>query len=436
MKRLLIALLAVAGITYGCGEKKDVPGNVVTTDIDNFWYAYDRIVQEPDSLMQIRLIDSLYIRKGTVGLQKIMEVREYTAQEYVDLINRYPKFFNSLRANTNKAQSLAADLNAGVEKLRAIYPKLRPARIYFTIGAMRTNGTTRDSLVLIGSELAMADSTTDISEFEGETKEWLQGVFSSNPINGLVLLNVHEYVHTQQKPIPDNLRHIVLYEGVAEFVSVTAMGIPSNAPAIEFGKRTAAVREQFEKEMFYERTYEWLWSNAPNNFGVRDLGYYIGYAIAEQHYQNSADKQQAIAQLIELDYSNAEAVDAFIDQTHFFSKPIADLRAEDSRHRPSVAGIQQFENGSTTVDPKTQQLTFRFSEKLNGYNTGVNYSDEGESTFPEVTDRVWAADSAAWTMHVKLEPGRHYKFWITGNFRTSDGIPLLPYLVEFSTRKE
>lgn len=106
---------------------------------------------------------------------------------------------------------------------------------------MRTNGTTRDSLVLIGSELAMADSSTDISEFEGRTKEWLETFFGTNSMEGLVLLNVHEYVHTQQNPIPDNLLHIALYEGVAEFVSVKAMGVPSNVLVTEryimlFGK--------------------------------------------------------------------------------------------------------------------------------------------------------------------------------------------------------
>lgn len=429
-------LLLIAVVFAGCREQAAQGSVVVTTDIDNFWTAYDLVVQEPDSAKQVKLIDSLYISRGTVGLKKIMELRDYTAAEYVDLINRYPKFFSSLRANTTTAPGMASELNAGIEKLKTIYPALKPARIYFTMGAMRTNGTTSDSLVLIGSELAMADSTTDISEFEGETKEWLRTYFSSNPIDALVLLNVHEYVHTQQKAMPTNLLHTVLYEGIAEFVSVTAMGVPSDAPAIEFGKNNPAVKEQFEKEMFYEQTYNWLWSSEPNNFGVRDLGYYIGYAIAETHYLNSADKQKAIAELIELDYTNAAMVDSLIDETKFLSKSISVLREEDSKHRPGVTGIKQFENGSTAVDPGTKEITFVFSEKLNGYNTGVNYSDLGETAFPAVTDRVWSPDSAAWTMAVQLEPGKQYSFWITSNFRKADGIPLLPYLVEFRTKEE
>lgn len=434
MNRILIVLLV--GITFSCQTFKEKQSNVITTDIDNFWTAYDLVIQETDSLKQIKLIDSLYIQKGTLGLQKIMKVKNYTAEEYVTLINKYPKYWHSIRKNTNKAKSLATELNEGIKKLKSIYPQLRPAKIYFTIGAMRTNGTTRDSSVLIGSELAMADSATDISEFEGETKEWLETFFGSSPIDGLVLLNVHEYVHTQQNPIPNNLLHTVLYEGIAEFVSVKALGVPSNAPAIEFGKSNPAVREQFEHEMFYEWTFDWLWSNSPNQFGVRDLGYYIGYEIAERHYQKSSDKQKAIKELIELDYSDPEMIDAFIDQTEFFSKPIEVLRQKDQEERPKVARIQQFENSSLSVSPSTTEITIEFSEKLNGYNTGIDYGESGEDAFPEVTNRFWSKDSTAWTMQVKLEHQKRYQFWITNNFRTPGDVPILPCLIEFQTNEK
>ncbi|MEM6298046.1 MAG: hypothetical protein AAF740_05085 [Bacteroidota bacterium] len=301
---------------------------VVTTDITHFWEAFDRIRTEKDPEKQIDLFESLYVERGTIGLAEIMEARDYTAEEYVELINRYPKYWNSLRNNTLKAANIAAELTEGIQKLKAIYPDLQPATIYFTIGAMRTNGTTKENYVLIGSELAMADTATDISEFEGRTKTWLEGYFGTNPIESIVLLNVHEYVHTQQKSIPQKLCYQVLYEGVAEFVSTLAMGVPSESPAIEFGKRTPAVREKFEKEMFTGKTQEWLWSSAPNEFGVRDLGYYIGYAIAENYYQRSEDKQLALKTLIELDYDDTKAVDTLIDASVFYSKPMDELRAD------------------------------------------------------------------------------------------------------------
>ena len=433
MKKYISLFLSIV-LIVSCKDEMKNKDNVVTSDIDLFWKTFDKVIQEKDSIKQIDIIQKEYINKGSVGLEKIVENRNYSAEQYVQLINQYPDYWKSIKPNTLKANSFADELNEGIAKFKNIYPKMKPAKIYFTIGAMRTNGTTMDSLVLIGSELAMADSTTDISEFEGRTKEWLEGYFGANPIEGLILLNVHEYVHTQQNPIPNNLLHQVLYEGVAEFVSVKAMERPSDAPAIEFGKGNIEVKQVFEKEMFYERTYDWMWSNSPNKFNVRDLGYYIGYAIAEKYYEKSEEKKQAIATLIELDYSKPKEIDKFIDQTGFFSKSIEELRKEDAKSRPSVINIVEFENGATNVDPNIKKITFHFSDKLNGYNTGVDYSELGESAFPKVENRVWSSDSKSWSLEVNLEPEKHYEFWITNNFRTEKNIPLQSYLVKFTTK--
>lgn len=421
-------------LTISCQTSREIRNSVTTTDIDLFWNAYDQIINETDTLKQVKLIDSLYIEKGSIGLQKIIDVRNYTAGEYVELINKYPKYWNSIRENTFKSKGLAKELNDGIEKLRDVYPDIKPAEIFFTVGAMRTNGTTQDSLVLIGSELAMADSSTDISEFEGRTKEWLETFFGSNPIDGLVLLNVHEYVHTQQNPIPDNLLYQVIYEGVAEFVSVKAMGVPSNTPAIEFGKRNPEVKQKFENEMFYERTYEWMWSNAPNEFDVRDLGYYIGYAIAENHYEQSGDKLPAVKDLIELDYSNSNEMDSLIDDTGFFSKPIAQLRQEFESKRPEVVGVEPFDNGKQDVSPGISQLTIQFSKPM-AYQRNFDYGPLGEDAVVRFKEEIGYSDNdTRYTFEIEdLLPDKRYQIEIGPGFQDKDGVPLKPYLIDFKT---
>jgi hypothetical protein len=435
MKKVLFIL--VIALMTSCQLSIEKPANVITTDIDNFWMAYDLIVKESDSLKQIQLIDSLYLKKGTIGLDKIREVREYTAQEYVQMINQYPRYFASLRANTLKANQLAEELNIGIQKLEAVYPHLKPANIYFTMGCMRTNGTTVDSLVLIGSELAMADPQTDISEFEGATKEWLAGFLSTNPLKNLVLLNVHEYVHTQQQPQLNNLLSIAIREGVAEFVSTLAMHTPSASPAVAFGKEHAlAVREKFELEMFYPNNRpKWFWSNNPNEFGVRDLGYYVGYAMCENYYQQAEDKAEAIKQMIEIDFTNEAEVEGFVKKTNYFSTSLDTLYERFENSRPYATGVQQFENNSQDVDPSIDQITVHFSTPLNGQNTGVDLGPLGRAYFPknDPSQRFWSADNASWSISVNLEPNTHYQVLISNNFRTSNDIPLKPYLIDFKT---
>ena len=72
---------------------------------------------------------------------------------------------------------------------------------------------------------------------------------------------------------------------------------------------------------------------------------------------------------------------------------------------------------------------------INGCSIGVDYGPLGVAYFPKIDlfDRKWSADGSAWTIKVDLEPNRDYQFLLDNNFRTAEGVPLKPFLVEFST---
>lgn len=433
----LLTSISLCLLFFACTTEQQQSVNVVTTDIDNFWLAYDQITATTDTSLQRHLLDSLFLQRGTPGLDAIRQVRNYTSDEYLEVIKAYPRFWASIRANTMRTDELAEQLEGGIDKLRQLYPELRPAKVYFTMGAFRTNGTTLDSLVLIGSEQALADSTAVTDEFPEAERDARRTFFDSNPIENLVLLNVHEFVHTQQKPMVHNLLCQSLYEGVAEFVSVKAMGVPSAAPAIPYGySNEDEVRARFEHEMYYVANRpKWLWSNAPNRFGVRDLGYFIGYRMCELYCEKATDKQAAIKELIEFDYADDDALEAFVDGTGFFSAPLAELYQQFEDKRPTVAHLSPFANQSEEVNPGITHITVHFSEALNGHNTGVDYGPLGADYFPNLsrTDRVWSEDGQSWTVGVELEPNRHYQFSVDNNFRTADDMPLKPFVIEFKT---
>lgn len=107
------------------------------------------------------------------------------------------------------------------------------------------------------------------------------------PRENLALLCTHEYVHTQQNQPVDNLLSNCLSEGIAEFISCKATGKASNTPSIAFGKlNTEKVVSQYVKDLFVMfNDYNWIWGENRNEFRVRDLGYYIGYSIAERYYE-------------------------------------------------------------------------------------------------------------------------------------------------------
>jgi uncharacterized protein YjaZ len=62
----------------------------------------------------------------------------------------------------------------------------------------------------------------------------------------------------------------------------------------------------------------WLYNSANNEFGTRDLGYYVGYAICSGYFDAAPDKAAAIKSMIELDYSDEVAVQRFVAASGYF----------------------------------------------------------------------------------------------------------------------
>ncbi|MFT3796639.1 hypothetical protein [Flavobacterium sp.] len=431
MKKVFVFILSLL-LGFPCLAQKRV---VIADDIRHFWNAYDQIVQTTDSLEQLRLIDQLYISKGSPGLKSIMEARRYTREGYVHAINQYPKFWHSIRNNTLKADEYAANIEKAIQKLRRLYPGLKPANIYFTIGVLRTGGTTLKNDVLIGSEVAMADHNTETQELDAQYAH-LREYFASDPINSLDFLNVHEYIHTQQKTtIGNSLLAQCLIEGVAEYVAEKALEVKSPNPQIAYGKMNdAKLQSAFAREMFSSDFGLWLWGAEPDQFGMRDLGYYIGYAISEKYYNKSTDKIAAVREMIQLDYNNENALFKFVDDSGYFGRPIKSFRDEFENNRPKVVRIEPFENKSQNVNPSTKTITLHFSKPMNPHSRGFDFGPMGADFVLRVQKiNGYSADRKSFSFDVNLAPGKHYQSVASERFKDENGYSLQPFLIDFKT---
>jgi hypothetical protein len=434
MKKLLI-IFSFTLVSNAFGQINSA--NFITSDIDNFWTAYDKITATKDSVQQYAFLKELYLDKGTIGLKAMMEARRTTAKTYINAINKHPLFWASVRANTLKAPIFAEEIAANVLKMKLLYPELKPAKIYFTIGAFRSNGTTMDSLVLIGSELALADKNTVTTELSPQFSH-LQSYFDGNPIDKTVFLNVHEYVHTQQKTTIGNyLLAQCLIEGVAEFMAEKTTGKLSVEPAMAYGKSNEEnLKPLFGKDFFLVDNYnDWLWNSFDNGFKMRDLGYFMGHAICEKYYNAAKDKSLAIREMIELDYNNEAALGQFIDKSAYFSKPFKAYRTAFDALRPTVVGIKQFRNGDKNVDANTTQLTIEFSGEMDKEYTGFDFGPLGEKNALTVKKMIgFSKDKKSVSFEVELKPNQHYQLQLTAQFLTERGVPLMPFLIDFTTK--
>lgn len=429
MKYLTFLLLIIP--VYGFSQ------TIITEDVYRFWNAYDAIIKEKDAVQQLHLINTLYIEPGTPGLKAIMEARRYTAEEYIDAINHYPQFWNSVRKNTLQANQFSKEIEKGIEKLKAIYPSLKPVDIYFEIGILRTGGTTLNGLLLIGSELALSDTST-ISEEIDVKYPYLRTYFDTNPINDVSFLNIHEYIHTQQKEtIGNTLLSQTIMEGVAEFVAEITLSQKSPNPQIEFGyKNEKAIKEAYQQEMFSPNIYNWIMNDPNNQFGMRDLGYFVGYAICKKYYDQSVDKKRAVKEMIELDYNNETALIKFVEKTNYFDQPLSVYKSEYETKRPEIIRIEPITNGSQKVSPNTKTITLFFSEEMNPNFRNFEYGPLGENNLLRITKIIgFSEDRKSFTFETELKSEKQYQILINFGFRSLNGYHLIPYLIDFKTSK-
>ncbi|GAB5534892.1 MAG: hypothetical protein Rubg2KO_11410 [Rubricoccaceae bacterium] len=426
--RFTATLLALI-LLPACASTEPTSSVVVTDDIDRFWETYDRVTALTDSAEQVRQLEALYIQRGTPGLEAMIARRGYTAADYVSAIQSYPRFWEAMRPRMERADDSADEIADGIEGFRDLYPALRPARVYFTVGALQTPGMTLEDIVFIGSELALADADVPTDEFP-ESFGHLSGYFATEPAEAIAFLNVHEYVHTQQGPFGSDLLTMALQEGVAEFVADLATPEPTPTPAIAYGKANETrVREAFKRDMFGSFVDFWLWSNRPNEFETRDLGYSIGYEIAERVHAQADDKTQAIADLIELDYQDPAAVDALVEASGYFERPVSELRAE----APRVVRVEGLEGDE--LAPGRHTLTFVFSQPMDPAFRSFDYGPLGEDHVLGISEVVGLSDDGRrLTVVVDLAPNHRHQMTVTSGFRSVDGVRLVPHLVDVRTR--
>lgn len=301
------------------------------------------------------------------------------------------------------------------------------------IGALRTSGTAKDDLVLIGAEMVTGNAATDISDFSPQWQKGLGRYFQSDPFRNIIPLNVHEYVHTQQTGFGNSLLGRSLFEGTCDFVTELVTGKAMPLSYMAYGPmHEAELKEKFQIEMFNPFLDNWFYNQTNEH---PDLGYYMGYAICRSYYQQATNKKQAIKEMIELDYNNDRAVVAFTNKARFFSESVEQLYDQHERRRPIVTAVHPINGQDSLVDASVKEIQIEFSTVM-AHNTGTDYGSGGKEQFPVVGQPGFSADKRSYTYLVDLQPGRTYSFKVTGGgFRSKEGYLLKDYEVKFRTKE-
>lgn len=430
MKSRIISALFILSILKVYSQKKNY---IFTSDINHYWEAYDQIKKTNDTHKKYELINNLYIDKASDGLKAFMKKRNLNDTLFIENIEKLSKYWNSVRNSTLEIKSKQKQIEKYIKKFNKIYPELKPANIYFTIGGLTSGGTTDSDMVLIGSEILVGNPDTDTSEL---SSDWLKNTFKHKKYIDVVYLTIHEYVHTNQKNGYVNLLGHSIKEGSCDFIAELVLGEPIKTSYIEYGKSNLSkVKEDFKAEMYSNRNDKWLYNGL--KYANPDLGYFMGYEISKSYYQNHPDKKQAVKDIIELDFGNEKAIDEFVGKSKFFGNIINkdEIIKKYKLNMPKVIKIEPFDNQSKNVDTATKQIKITFSKKMK--DVSFNFSKNGKEHFPLQKKLGFENDKTTVILEtVALKPNTTYDFYITNrNTESEDGYQFeaAEYKIEFTT---
>jgi hypothetical protein len=179
-------------------------------------------------------------------------------------------------------------VDAAIRTLVRLYPQARTPPVTIAVGRGKPVGVGSPVTGLqIGLEALCA-------------AEW----FNPNVEDRFVHVIAHEYGHVQQaRALVDHEHPTVLerslIEGAAEFVAELTSGKTgySHFPALTQG-RELEIETAFSADVDLTDLSRWI-DNSTVEQG-NELGTWVGYRIVKAYYQRSADKQQALREILEL----------------------------------------------------------------------------------------------------------------------------------------
>ncbi len=276
--------------------------SIITSDIDLFWQTLDAANGnfENDHFL------TNYFRGGSNELSLFYDSKIKDPQRLTEKLRiaAYLEYYNAIRENTLALADDQKSITDALQSFESSYPAAVYSDVVIVIGALGTGGTVvSNGAMVIGSEFFSKDANTSTDGLA----PWIQNV--TRELAYLPSIVIHELVHVQQRNFAQNqglsgtgtLLEVALAEGIADFVTYTVLGIyfndhlPVYADPLE-----EQLWMEFQTEMNNTDLSNWLFNGGSSVGRPGDLGYYIGFKIAEHFFDNQPNQTEALAQLMEI----------------------------------------------------------------------------------------------------------------------------------------
>lgn len=271
--------------------------NVETNDIDNFWKAYDSI-KKLSSVNKPKVFKQLYLDKASKSFQILLDLSEdlRNANNYIESIEKYPAFWESLRAPSEQLkQDIYLNLESSYNLIREQYPPFKSANTLIFFGARIIGGSSFDdeNLIVLSAELNIPEKELNMDELKDSSD-----ISENTSMHHTI---IHESIHFNQKKEAETLLGHALLEGSADFLATYFTGEEIKTANFLFGEQfESGLWNEFKNKMTSSDVSDWLYGNSYREDRPGDLGYYLGYMITKSYFENSTNKAEAIKEIIEM----------------------------------------------------------------------------------------------------------------------------------------
>jgi len=266
-------------------------------DVDRFWRALDRFNAAPTDDDRARALFEEYYLPASGGLREFIRIRIGSPFELQRSIEKHPRYYADLRRRASDLARANGPVREGMHALKRRYPDAVFPDVYFVVGRMSSGGTLTDRGLFIGVEMygLYDDTPTD------ELGDWHRAVLGR--MDRLPAIVIHELIHYQQKFGEQRQTLLVqaFREGSADFLTELLVGSHINQHVHDWAlPREGEIWAAFEKEMDGLDPAAWLYNGGQTGpERPADLGYFVGYRIAQAYYERTANKTEAIREILE-----------------------------------------------------------------------------------------------------------------------------------------
>ena len=184
--------------------------------------------------------------------------------------------------------------------MQALYPATVYPTVTFLMGRFSTGGTINNNRILVGAEFYGGDASVPKDELGSFQKT------NVHTIAELPVIVAHEHVHILQSRAggifgKKTLLEQALSEGSADFVAELVTGGNINAWMQNYGMtHEHDLWVEFKGAMSGTDVSNWLYNQGTSTSRPGDLGYFMGYRMAQAYYAKAADKKTAVKEIIEV----------------------------------------------------------------------------------------------------------------------------------------